>query len=418
LTNRQYYKNYFMSKKDNISRGTSAKKGLYIESIWATILVIILMLVLFLLFGFSIKPFNYLSKSLKNIQISDIYFQSIKEETIDTNICIINVENLSRKDLAELISMIAVNQPAVIGIDLIFSIHRKEEGDSILQEVLLQNKSRVVLAGFYDAINESYSKDYILFNDIEKGHTNLNAGERRTKVIRDFIPQIVNQKEDQFLAFSAAIARLYDTKNYEKLILRNKESEIINYIGNEHSFKVYNGSDVLQYSYNLSNLKDKIVLLGFMGSQRSATQLDNLNDLFYTPLNPNLWGKSLPDMYGVAVHANIIHMIIAGDYINSWSGLSYYIFLFIVLYLHVLPFIYYFVEKHLWYHVFAKIFQFFSLVILILLSIHLLSVNVYMPELKYLLLCIFVSVDTLYLYEAIAVIVFKRRGLKSIFIHA
>jgi CHASE2 domain-containing sensor protein len=375
------------------------------------------MWVFFLLFSISIKPFNYFSKSLKNIHVTDLYFQSIKGQTIDTNIVIVNVENISRKDLAALISLVADKEPAIIGIDIIFDKNTETEGDSILYETLFQLKDKVVLAAFYDPVIGSYSEEYQLFDNLFKGHTNLNAGENRTNVVREFVPKYGNQEEIKYESFSSTIVKLYEESTYEKLTSRNKELEIINFIGNAHSFKIYSSTEILQERVDFTGLQNKIVLLGFMGSQSTAYQLDDLKDLFYTPLNSNIWGKSLPDMYGVIVHANIIHMLLAGDYMNSWSGLSFFLFLFMVLYMHVLPFIYFFVEKHLWYHVFAKIFQFFSLVLLVLLSIYCFSVNVYLPEFKYLLLCIFLSVDALYLYEAIAVILYNKKGIKSIFIH-
>jgi CHASE2 domain-containing sensor protein len=38
-------------------------------------------------------------------------------------------------------------------------------------------------------------------------------------------------------------------------------------------------------------------------------------DIFFTPLNKKIIGRSLPDMYGVVVHANIIKMILDKEFI-------------------------------------------------------------------------------------------------------
>ena len=43
-------------------------------------------------------------------------------------------------------------------------------------------------------------------------------------------------------------------------------------------------------------------------------------DIFYTPLNKKYAGKTIPDMYGIIIHANIISMIISRDYIDPLPG--------------------------------------------------------------------------------------------------
>ena len=74
-------------------------------------------------------------------------------------------------------------------------------------------------------------------------------------------------------------------------------------------------------TFAVDQVKDKIVLIGFLGlpSKRNTVQLDE--DKLFTPLNPRLSGRSYPDMYGTVIHANILRMALEDDYIRvipSW----------------------------------------------------------------------------------------------------
>ena len=72
---------------------------------------------------------------------------------------------------------------------------------------------------------------------------------------------------------------------------------------------------------DLSFIKDKIVLLGFMGINLNDKTFE---DIFFTPLNERYAGKSFPDMYGVVIQANIISMILNKKYINTMPQVAKY----------------------------------------------------------------------------------------------
>ena len=74
--------------------------------------------------------------------------------------------------------------------------------------------------------------------------------------------------------------------------------------------------DIFEGNFVPEVFKDKIVILGYMGSDLSDTSWD---DKLYTPLNMEYAGRTNPDMYGVVVHANILSMILNGNFIDSMS---------------------------------------------------------------------------------------------------
>jgi CHASE2 domain-containing sensor protein len=74
----------------------------------------------------------------------------------------------------------------------------------------------------------------------------------------------------------------------------------------------------LDSTLDLSDVfKDKIVLVGYLGNDEWNMPM---KDKFYTPLNEQYAGRSLPDMYGLVIHANIIAMMLNGDYSFEMPG--------------------------------------------------------------------------------------------------
>ena len=89
-------------------------------------------------------------------------------------------------------------------------------------------------------------------------------------------------------------------------------------------------------SDNKSLLKNKIVILGYIGTP-TGNEYD-VEDKHFTPLNKITAGKSIPDMFGVVVHANIITMLMKHDLMyrvsNFWIGIiSFFSTFFMLMYL-------------------------------------------------------------------------------------
>jgi CHASE2 domain-containing sensor protein len=76
-------------------------------------------------------------------------------------------------------------------------------------------------------------------------------------------------------------------------------------------------------SSNKDMLKDKIVILGYLGTPTGNVY--DVEDKEFTPMNVETAGKSIPDMYGAVIHANIVRMLINNDFLyrvsNIWIGI-------------------------------------------------------------------------------------------------
>lgn len=180
------------------------------------------------------------------------------------------------------------------------------------------------------------------------------------------------------LAFSTRIAMLFDSVKAKKYLDRNVKSETINYRGNIvdwHGASNYAGRYmVLDAEQALdtnqfvpSMIKDKIVIMGFLGADLRDTSWD---DKFFTPLNKNYAGKTRPDMYGVVVHANAVSMILGEDYIGQLEDWQEYIIAFIICVLNMALFS--LINRHipLWFDGISVLAQLIQILLLSLLMIY------------------------------------------------
>ncbi|MBK6915145.1 MAG: CHASE2 domain-containing protein [Ignavibacteriales bacterium] len=276
---------------------------------------------IFLLVGiFTLIPFNCsfldpVAKAIGDFDVYDIVYSKLREEQkADTNIVLVNLGSLSRKEIAEQIKLINEYKPGVIGIDAIFEEAKDSAGDSMLADVFSSTKNLVLVSkvtGFnddeelFDSVKYSISN----FNDhSSNGFANLpNDDGVNFRTIREFRPY-ANVMDKRVAAFSSKIVQLSDSSAYSNLSERENETERINFVGNYDKFYYLDAGQLFDEKNNLGFMKDKIVLLGFMGLDLNTKTFE---DIYFTPLNERYAGKSFPDMYGVVLHANIISMILS-----------------------------------------------------------------------------------------------------------
>ena len=159
-----------------------------------------------------------------------------------------------------------------------------------------------------------------------------------------------------------------------------------------------------------SILSGKIVLFGYI-----STNKDDISDKFFTPMNSRFYGKSVPDMNGIVVHANILSMILDDNYLKklpSWANLLIAV---LVCWLHMSFFVRYYLESHIWFHLVAKIAQVLSAIFFVWLGIYLFDKYRLKVDLKLSLLVIVLAVDVIYFYEAWAVWMHKKFNYKTVF---
>jgi|GEM_PF-306361 len=274
-----------------------------------------------------------ISETFADFEITDLVFSKLRSnQEIDTNIVIVSIGTLPRAGIAEQIRLIQLYQPKVVGIDAFFWKRK----DSVVDDMLIQSLkdyNNVVVVSKLDSLDTSSKEDTkewkILrtsFPELHKaaashGFANMYSDEDKGfRTIRGFVP-FQTYKGKKVNNFAVEVARMYDSSSVNLLQKRNKEVEIINFRGDHTSF-YYFDFDQITPETDLSVVKDKIVLFGFVDnrfSDETGYKVINgsVEDAFFTPMNKKYLGKTYPDMYGVAVHANVVSMILHKQYIDK-----------------------------------------------------------------------------------------------------
>ncbi|MBK9108717.1 MAG: CHASE2 domain-containing protein [Saprospiraceae bacterium] len=283
-----------------------------------------------------IDPF---SEAIKGHDLMDIAISKFRNhgspELYDDRILIINSGVTDRQKVAQTIDYLSSTQVKAIGIDLLFDSLYYNRDDTILHEALLQSKS--VVLGFtfnegstHDNSEMGLQSDSFLSAYSHSGYVNLASNDGFS--VRAFEPfHLIDGIE--YNSFSVEICRLYSEELLTSLKTRKNQKEWINFKrlqpGAQNMYYPVNSSKMIHYdllemeqflsdtaNYEKSQFANKIVLIGFCGENEKAL---SMKDRYYTPLNEQYTGRSLPDMHGVVVHANIISMILDKDFIYDVS---------------------------------------------------------------------------------------------------
>ncbi len=414
-------------KKDNkhLSIGQIIRKPSYwIKSFFATIFIVI-----FLIFaGKFMAIFDFLDPigdALSGYEVTDQVFSNPQWREVppaEDNIVVVNVGNLDRSGIAQQINIINSFEPKVIGLDLIFrNLKYDTLGDIILANALANSPNIVV----YQKLLEPDDKPG-LWNNAEYSHPiftqdhptafvnllNETAGARQFdfKTCRSFFPKqylydSITNKTDTVYAFAVSLAKYISPENVKRLLDRNNEEEIVNYSGNVVDygrtrlgtrFFALDTHDVLDTLFTPDLIKDKIVLMGVMGS--SFDDKYTVEDKYFTPLNTIQAGRANPDMYGVVVHANIISMILNNSYIDNMSETTSNAVAFIILFFNVLLFTIIYYKFSAWYDGVTKLLQLVQALIfvfIIILVFHLFSFKL---NLTYTIIVVLLAGDVLEVY--------------------
>lgn len=337
------------------------------------------------------SAFDPLGQALGDTELFDIAFsQGLRDDPpIDTNIVIVNIGDLPREDIARQIKAISSCKPRVIGIDSFFdcgltdslncpwrydTLNYKAFGDAIreagnvvLVTKLLQTDSLIAKYGDIDIYDSLERTDEALRQGAREGYASLEtdaADQEDLKSCRSFNPKMDVNGETHY-AFSVQMAMMYDSVKTQRFLARGNKTEVINYRGNivdwfgasnfANRYMVLDVEQALDTAQFVPTmLKDKIVIMGFLGSDLRDTSWD---DKFFTPLNKNYAGKTRPDMYGVVVHANIVSMILNEDYIDVLADWAEYVIAFIVVFLNTALFFYITKKVPIWFDALSLLVQ-------------------------------------------------------------
>lgn len=392
------------------------RKLLLKESLVATIFIF-LGLAIIIQITLSFHVFDPFYRAYNDFKFTDLVHSKLSQNTLDTNVIIVNIGKLDRNEISKLINNINQAKPSVLGVDALFTDLKDPLSDLALKQAFSSSNNIVLAAGITQVHNdhghgEAYTeilKPHDVFGQHEYGMASLIAEDGTT--IRHFHNSTEDNHHNIIPSFAAEIVKLHDADAYSFLQSRSKNKEVINYKGNLSSYIHLDHEDVFHSSADLSILENKIVLLGYLNETLEATP--DLEDIFFTPVNPVFSGKSNPDMKGVVIHANIISMILDRNYINPFPSWLNWIIAFIVCFLHVVLFMYYYVENHKWFHPVAKVVQLITS-ILIVWVVFILYRNFNLEfDSKITIVAILLSVDLLYFYDGFIKWVARKFNYKS-----
>ena len=304
------------------------------DSFLCTVFSFILIFILSFLV-INISFFNPLKKVVKDFSFLDVYYAENfnTSNEINADIILLNIEHRDRFEISQMIDKVLLSDPKVVGVDIIFKDQKEAFIDSILGESL--NNQKIVSS--YILEKDKIIKNHPQFlNENTSGFVNLNF-DNKESVIRNFVGS-KEFKSDTHLSFSAQIVKKimepseWDNYSYDKVL---KGNTLISYHGNRNSFLTFSYDEFME-SDNKNLLKNKIVILGYIGTP-TGNEYD-VEDKHFTPLNKITAGKSIPDMFGVVVHANIITMLMKHDLMyrvsNFWIGIiSFFSTFFMLMYL-------------------------------------------------------------------------------------
>lgn len=350
-----------------------------IDNLLATFLVFFVINFFPLLF--SLDMFNPIQNTFQSIEITDLVFSQLRDQEktpLDTNIILVNNGSLQRAQLALVMQILNKHQPKVIGIDAMFRRPKGEINDLPLAQQFSDCRNLVLVSDLvyngkkdlFDTINKSMP----LFMQFAKdGYANMITGNDSTdgdnidyKTVRSFKPT-TKVKDTTKYFFPVKIASIFSPEKVKKFLKRDNELEVINYRRNTNKYRTLDYKDVIANEDSLQFIKDKIVLIGFMGPDLKNKVTE---DIFFSPLNKQYVGKTTPDMYGVVIHANIISMILNEDCIFTLPQLLINVLTFVLLYLNMALYAYSRNKFGHWYQTFNLGFTLFELTFLGILVLY------------------------------------------------
>lgn len=376
------------------------KRSLFKESFYATGFILASLFLLSKI-EFNSDIFSPIAKAFGDFKLTDVVFSHLRENPgVDNRIVMVNIGNQPRDTIAKMVEIIAQDKPKVVGIDVFFRSRKGWESDSALATAFSKLDNLILVSELHENPDSIKIDSMSLSNPLFMAHAEpgfadmISEGKdvfktSRDCIIKDQVPQptyekevirimkdtIIDGKPDQveadsviyhfkeykdtlFYSFPVKIASIYAPEKVKTLLERNNDTEIINYQGNIDTRKagvssnskiVFSALDWFQVTnkeFEPGTFKDKIVIMGFMGDYFGEP---TLTDIFFTPLNYEYIGKANPDMFGVVIHANIVSMILKGEYIDEMPFWPNFILSLILVFLNVWFFSYLYFRTEEWY---------------------------------------------------------------------
>jgi CHASE2 domain-containing sensor protein len=266
-----------------------------------------------------VNSFDPIFRPLQSLYLSDFYYSRLMNQDnvdMDTNVILVNIGEPDRKNIARQLRLISKYNPKVVAVDVIFKNMKDSATDVILSNAM-SLVPNLVLASEIHVEYKPGSKEYTHSESesaFSRYGTSAHVGliKRIDNKAASFVP-VDYSFDPPVYSLPVKIVQIFDSSKASKVIERKNQSEFINFRRKIDKYKVLDISD-MQPESNLEAIRNKIVILGFLGRNLVT---NSSGDRIHTPLNPVYIGNSIPDMYGAVVIANIISMILEDNYLNS-----------------------------------------------------------------------------------------------------
>lgn len=367
--------------------------SIFFEALRINVLTFCTILVLSL-FVFSIDLFNPFEEFLNDFDYTDLYYSEFMEHDMptDTNIFIVNIGNLNRKEIAQQILTLQKFEPKVIGIDAVFA-ERRGMDDFYLQQAL-NSGDNIVLGGFGKYEENSpigIIKSDPFFGEHPTGHLEMQAD---PKTVREF-DKFIRFNDTIINAFAVEIASKYDNQLFLEFAQRKNQTELINFRGGVLPFIIFDYEQITDSNPNLEIIRDKIVLMGYVRMFEGAPS-DTI-DSHFTPLKKSDYGYA--DAKGIEIHAHILSMILSKNYIDRFPTWLNYLIAFILTQLFLMWLVYYYVNGAKFFDILSKPIQFALIVVVLWITFLIFSNYLIKLDMMLTILALILCIEVLYLYE-------------------
>ena len=383
------------------------------DTIFATLWVFLFIVVLGSI-PLNLGVINPIKLSLKDFDSNDLSYSKLgkaQNTPIDKRIAIVNIGNADREVLSLIIDKVGMMKPKLMALDAYFNGPGDPYQDSLLSESFARNKNLIAAAVLelkgHEGDTVVYGGTYI---KTAAQYAFVNFFTDSVSTFRYYDPFFKDYSHKIHKSFSSAIVQAYDSNAYHKLEKKGENKVLINYTRHVNQYPVFNYEDILMDKVFDSAFLGKIVLLGYMNNDPN-----DITDKKFTPMNERYYGKSVPDMNGIVIHANIISMALDDNYIKKLPSWANWLVAVVICWLHMSFFIRYYLESHIWFHLVAKIAQVLSAIFFVWLGIYLFDKYRLKVDLKLSLIVIVMAVDVIYFYEAWAVWMHKKYKYHTVF---
>lgn len=214
-------------------------------------------------------------------------------ENSEPIITIVDTGEHDRITLGKQLRIINRHAPRVVALDF-FLVPDSAGVDSILVKELAGAKKTILAAGLHNPLGSSDAWDSLelshpKFKSSAYGFVNLS---QEDSVLRRELPMQQFFRSQPVYAFSYVVA---DNSFGVKPGYRNRGSDYLELpINDFKDYKLITSSELLSGEFDKSDIKDKIVIMGYIGKKEDFMYID----------------KKLPKVNGVEIHAAIINELV------------------------------------------------------------------------------------------------------------